>query len=241
MIKLFIIIIIIILFNILIINEKFEKNNKKIICSDLDKTILNVDITEGTKNFKSIIEYLYDRNLVKSTIYPTYKDFRNEYNKRILLNNSTAYILPYDIYNKSQDEYIKKYWNYEIIKHFNKNVLNLLNDKIKNGFKLWIISASPLVFINPLSKYIEIDKIIAIEPNKIINYGEGKIKRLEKYVGKNLNNVYGFIGDSWSNDGPLMMKLKNLNENSFVKFIKTENNLDKNIKKSLKRFSIQLI
>jgi len=212
---------------------------EKIYCSDLDETLLTIDITEGYGNFIGIVEYLYNLNLVDSILYPNYNIFNEEYKKKILLNDRTSYLMPYAIYNEKQDYYINNYWSETIIKFFNKNVLEFLNNKIKCGYKLWIVSASPLIYILPLKKYINIDEIIGIEPKKIINYGVGKVNRVEELNPK-LKNIKGFIGNSWNNDGPLMMRLKNISNCNDVRFVKINNNINCNVNKSLNRFCIKI-
>lgn len=149
--------------------------------------------------------------------------------------------MPYEIYNKNQYIYIENYWKNEIIKYFRENVTSYLNKLINKGDVIWIVSASPLIYILPILKYIKIDKIIAVEPNKIINYGIGKVERVEEFSGKNLNNIHGYVGDSWNGDGQMMMKLKNLHPKTVVKFVDDGDNLDHNIRLFLKKFNIQII
>lgn len=53
-----------------------------IYCSDLDKTILTVDITEGTGDFIGIVEHLYNLNKDHVFIQPTLifiKNIINDY------------------------------------------------------------------------------------------------------------------------------------------------------------------
>jgi len=221
--------------------SKIIQKKDKIFLFDLDLTILTVDITEGSKNFIGIVEHLYNLKKINSKTYPTFCDFDKEYRSRLKLNDTTVYKMPYDIYNKEQDKYIDEYWNTTIRHYFRESVLLFLCEKINQGYKIWIVSASPLIYIKPILSYIQIDKIIAIEQNKIINYGIGKVERTEEYVGENLNNIYGFVGDSWNNDGALMMKLKNLHPLTTVKYVLTESNLDKNISTLLEKFQIEII
>jgi len=149
--------------------------------------------------------------------------------------------MPYDIYDKYQDKYIEEYWNLTIKKYFRINVVSFLNEYVEKGYKIWIVSASPLIYVKPILEFMKIDKIISIEPNKIINYAIGKVYRVEEFVGENLDNIYGYIGDSFNNDGQLMMKLKNLHPKTLVKYVYTGHNLDKNTLIFLKKFNIEII
>ena len=213
----------------------------KIFCVDLDKTLLSIDITEGTCDFVGIVEHLYNLNIIDSVKYPTFNSYANDYYNRIDLNDTSAYVMPYLIYNENQNKYIYKYWETTIQYFFNENIYSLIQQKIKKGYKIWIVSASPYVYIEPILKYIDIDKIVAVEPNQIISFGIGKVNRLIELTDKKLCNIHGFVGNSWNNDGDLMTYLKNLNYKNKVYFKKNKRHLNKNICKNIHRYNIKII
>ena len=87
--------------------------------------------------------------------------------------------MPYEIYDSNtQDNAIAQYWKNTLSKFFVNYTKNCLIKKAKKGYKIWIVSASPLIYIAPIVNYLPIDKIVAIEPSKIISYGPGKVKRI---------------------------------------------------------------
>ena len=196
--------------------------NTKIICSDLDGTLVKGDITEGSSYYPGIVEYLYSIGKINSLIFPTYDIYQKEYFRRVDRYDTGGYCQPYDIYNKSQDPFIEEYWEKTIKNYFVPYTKKYLDDKANNGYKVWIVSASPSVFIEPIKKYMKIDKILAIAPAsspQVITYAAGKLKILQQNTDKLLTNVTGYIGDSWNNDGNVMSYLKNVYPTSDVQFI----------------------
>ena len=216
-------------------NDKCVGTN--ILCSDLDGTLIKGDITEGSSYFSGIVEHLYSIGQVVSTKYPTYVEYKDEYFKRVDKYDTGAYAMPYEIYNPSQDPYISQYWETTISKFFVKYTKKYLKDKNKRSYKIWIVSASPRVYIEPIKKYLNVDRILAVEPEETteaITYAAGKLKRLQENTDNKLTGIAGYIGDSWNNDGVVMQYLKNVNINSDVQFIhhgQTTPNDYKNLKK----------
>ena len=190
-----------------------------IYCSDLDGTIIKGDCTEGSPYYTGITEYLYSIGQVKSAKYPTYADYAKVYFARIELEDTGVYALPYEIYDKSQDPYIEEYWETVISKYFVQYTFDFLQNQLNNGCQVWIVSASPTVYIKPILKYLKVNKIVAIEPNKIITYAIGKVKRVQELTDVNLKGVVSYTGDSWNNDGLIMAYLRNKKPDSYVQFI----------------------
>ena len=214
----------------------------KILCSDCDGVLVKGDITEGSKYFPGIVEYLYSIGQVKSEKYPTFKDYNDEYFRKIDRYDTSGFCLPYEIYDPSQDPYIEEYWETTIQKYFVKYTIDYLQSKINDGYKVWVVSASPTVFIKPIRKYLKVDKILAIAPEnspQVITYAMGKFKIVQENSDSNLTNVVGYIGDSWNNDGIIMQRLRNLKTDADLQFLMhgqtstndNENLLRYNIKK----------
>lgn len=116
----------------------------------------------------------------------------------------------------------------------------MFKKKAKKGYKIWIVSASPLIYIAPIVNYLTIDKIVAIEPSKIISYGPGKVKRIEALTNKQLNGVSGYIGDSWNNDGLIMSTLRNYNKCAVIQYIYHNQTLN-DVILNLKRYNIKKV
>ena len=215
--------------------KKNENSVNKIFCSDLDGTLIKGDCTEGSVYYKGIPEYLYSLGLVNSKKYPTYSDYSKEYFRRVDLEDTGAYVMPYEIYDsKTQDEAIAQYWKDTISNFFVDYTKNYLEKKAKKGYKIWIVSASPSVYITPIVNYMNIDKIVAIEPSKIISYGPGKMKRVQALTNKQLTGVAGYIGDSWNNDGLIMTTLRNYNKYASLQSIN-------DVLLNLERYNIQRV
>jgi hypothetical protein len=223
-------------------NEEEALSTEKILCSDCDGVLVKGDITEGSKYYPGIVEYLYSIGQVKSEKYPTFKDYNDEYFRKIDRYDTSGFCLPYEIYNPSQDPYIEEYWETTIKNYFVKYTIDYLQSKINDGYKIWIVSASPTVFIEPIRKYLKVDKILAIAPEnspQVITYAMGKFKIVQQNTDTNLTNVVGYIGDSWNNDGIIMQRLRNLKTDADLQFLMhgqtstndNENLLRYNIKK----------
>ena len=200
------------------------KKNKNcvndIYCSDLDGTLVKGDITEGSVYCKGITEYLYSQGLVNSVKYPTYADYAKEYFRRVDLEDTGAYVMPYEIYDSElQDPAIAQYWKDTLSHYFVEYTKKYLEKKAQKGNKIWIVSASPKIYIAPIVNYMPIDKIVAIEQNKIITYGPGKIKRVQELTNKQFTGVAGYVGDSWNNDGLIMTTLRNYNKYASLQYI----------------------
>jgi hypothetical protein len=196
--------------------------NTNIICSDLDGTIIKGDITEGSSYFPGIVEYLYSIGKVNSLIFPTFDIYQAEYFRRIDRYDTGGFCQPYDIYDKSQDPYIAEYWETTIQNYFVPYTKNYLDEKAKNGYKVWVVSASPSVFIEPIKNYMNIDKILAVAPassSQVITYAAGKVDIVKENTDNLMTNVSGYIGDSWNNDGAIMSFLKNIRPTSDVQYI----------------------
>ena len=224
------------------------KKNKKccnidniIYCSDLDGTLIKGDCTEGSAYYMGIPEYLYSIGLVISVKYPTYLDYSTEYFRRVDLEDTGAYAMPYEIYDPTtQDPAIIDYWASTISNFFVDYTKDYLEKKASKGNKVWIVSASPLVYIAPILNYMDIDRIVAIEPTKMISYGPGKMKRVQELTNKQLTGIAGYIGDSWNNDGLIMTTLRNYNECASVQYI-YHNQTINDVMLNLERYDIKRI
>jgi hypothetical protein len=212
-----------------------DEETTKILCTDLDGTLVKGDITEGSKYFPGIVEYLYSIGQIKSEKYPTFEIYSKEYYRRVDRYDTGGYCQPYEIYDPSQDPYIEQYWESTIKNFFVKYTKDYLQSKINNGYKIWIVSASPRVYIEPIRKYLKVDKILAMAPEnspQVITYAAGKVKIVQQNTDKLLTNVVGYIGDSWNNDGTIMQTLRNLKIDSDVQYIfhgQTSTNDNENI------------
>lgn len=114
----------------------YKKNCSKIFCSDLDGTLVKGDITEGSIYYKGIAEHLYSLGLVNSIKYPTYADYSIEYFRRVELEDTGAYVMPYEIYDSNtQDNAIAQYWKSTISKFFVNYTKNCLKKKPKKDIK----------------------------------------------------------------------------------------------------------
>ena len=173
---------------------------------DVDGTLVKGDVTEGSVYFTGIVEHLYDLGLVTSLDYPTYNSWLTEYERRLDLADSTAFLLPLAIYNAAtMDSVIQEYWESTISKHFIPNSLKLLREQSKRGDEIWIASASPAVFVAPIQTYLPtITNVIAIEMDQPISYGSGKFERVLNELNAAGKTLTGFVGDSWFNDGFLL-------------------------------------
>jgi hypothetical protein len=180
--------------------------------------LIKGNCTEGSLYYIGIPEYLYSIGQVKSAKYPTYADYAKEYFTRADLNDTGAYVLPYEIYDKSQDPYIAEYWE-TISKFFVDYTFNYLKNQLDKGCQVWIVSASPAVYIKPIVKYLPVTKIVAIELGKIISYGPGKLQRVQALTDARLTGVVSYTGDSWNNDGLLLTALRNYNPVAELQYI----------------------
>jgi phosphoserine phosphatase len=211
---------------------------KRIYCSDFDGTLVKGDITEGSSYYIGIVELLYQLNLVTSEEYPTYQIWRNEYDSLLAKNNTQAFLMPLLIYDQeTMYPVIVEYWKTTISKYFVKYTRKRLIKQSKKG-QVWIVSASPSIFIKPLMNYLPISKIIGIEIGKPISYGIGKIERLR--LENVLNKVQAFTGDSWNNDGPIMAYVCNNRTCPDVVYIE-HGQTDSNNLKNLQRYPITII
>lgn len=207
---------------------------------DLDGTLVKGDIVEGSKYYIGLIEYFYSiPGLVTSSEYPTYDLWRQQYDLLVSLNNTYAYVFPLDIYNhETMYPYIEKYWQSTISHFFVGYTKKRLIKQSKCG-EAWIISASPLVFILPILKYIpQISKILAIERDKTISYGVGKLERISQEI--DLKYLKAYTGDSWNNDGPSMAYICNWRSCPDVVYIEHDQTSPNNLK-NIKRYPIRII
>lgn len=217
--------------------NSFQKRNQKInnvihsqigiFCSDLDGTLVKVDITEGYSNYKGISEHLYELGLAKTDKYPTYTEYANEYFRRWDKYDTGCLAMPYEIYDDSKDEETKQaiidYWESTIKNYFVTETTTLLQAKYNAGNKIWIVSGSPRIYIEPIKKYLPfIEKIVAVESDSTsypITYGPGKVSRIKKANSGNFTGIVGYMGDTWNNDGPPLSAIKNYNKLANVIFV----------------------
>lgn len=221
-------------------NQHCTTNN--IFCSDLDGTLIKGDITEGHPSyFIGITQYLYSQGKVQSSTYPTYEKYSEVYFKRLNQNDIAAFLMPYEIYNTDQDLYIYKYWEDKIQHYFVEYTKRYLQKKLDDGKQVWIVSASPLIYIKPIVKYLAVTKIVAIEPNEVITYGPGKVKRVRKLTDALLTNVGGYTADSWNNDSNLFTTLRNVNSSAELQWIDHDRSTTNDVYKNLRLYNITSI
>lgn len=198
-----------------------------IFCSDLDGTLVKGDITEGATYYKGISEHLYELGLAKTDKYKTYYEYSNEYFRRWNKYDTGCLAMPYEIYDDSKDAETKQaiidYWESTLKNYFVKETTNLLKEKSNEGNKIWIVSGSPRIYIEPIMSYLPfIEKIVAVESNNTsyaITYGNGKVPRIKNANGGNLSGIVGYMGDTWNNDGPPLSAIKNYNNFANVIFV----------------------
>lgn len=186
--------------------KKFINNSDcNIFCTEVNNVLIKGNLIEGCHYFTGIPEYLYLKGLVSSTSYPTYESWKREYDKLKVNNNTSAYLLALEIYNVNQDKPITDYWLNTISKYF----IDYTKQKLfylSTTYDIWIVSNMPTVYLNPIKDYLSINKILGVEYNRIIPYGEGKISRI--ISNTNIKKIYGYIGHEWNNDGPLLSYIR---------------------------------
>ena len=176
-----------------------------IFCSEVTNVLIKGDLIEGSPYFTGIPEYLYLRGLVSSETYPTYESWKRAFDTLKATNNTSAYLLPLEIYSPIQDTVIADYWLNTISKYF----IDYTKQKLfylSSTNKVWIVSYLPTVYLNPIVNYLPVDKILGTEYNNIIPYGEGKISRI--LLNTKIKNISGYIGANWNNDGPLLSNIR---------------------------------
>lgn len=222
------------------ISENKHCTNNNIFCSDLDGTLMKGDITEGHPSyFMGITQYLYSiPGLIKSTTYPTYEKYSDVYFKRLEQNDIGAFLMPCEIYNPDQDEHISKHWEDTIQRYFVNYTKRYLQQKLDEGKQVWIVSASPLIYIKPIVKYLAVSKIVAIELDKVITYGPGKVKRVRELTDSVLTNIGGYTADSWNNDSNLFTTLRNVNPCAELQWINHYRSTTNDLYKNLSLFNI---
>jgi phosphoserine phosphatase len=198
-----------------------------IFCSDFDGTLIKGIITEGSSYYKGISEHLYELGLAKTDKYKTYHEYSSEYFRRWDKNDSGSLAMPYEIYDDSKDAETKQaiidYWESTLKNYFVKETTDLLKKKSNEGNKIWIVSGSPRIYIEPITRYLPfIEKIVAVESDNTsyaITYSAGKASRIKNANGGNFSGIVGYIGDSWNNDGPPLSAIKNYNKFADVIFV----------------------
>jgi len=187
--------------------------------SDFDGTLMKGYIDGVSSYHMSVSEYLYSINMVNSTLYPTWSVYSSVQNKKLAQNDTTAFLMPFEIYNSDQDQYIEQYWETTLQYYFIDYTRELLMIYILQGYQVCIISGSPYIYTKYLTKYLPVQNIIGPEPNGLITYGVGKVTYAKQYTGSQLNSLAGYVGDTWNNDGLLLSTAKNYNINSDCQFI----------------------
>lgn len=216
-------------------------SGRSVYAFDLDGTLVKGDIVEGSQYYIGLIELFYSiPGLVTSTEYPTYDAWRAKYDELVALNNSYAYVFPLDIYvPETMYPYVVEYWKTTISKFFVKYTLKRLKQQAKHG-QVWIVSASPLAFMTPILDYVpQISKIVAIERDKTISYGVGKLTRIAQEIG-DLKYLRAATIDSWYNDGPMAAYICNNRSCPDVVYIEHGQTSDNN-KKNLARYPIEIV
>lgn len=217
-----------------------------VFCSDLDGTVVKGDITEGGY-FKGIPEHLYDLGLAKTDKYATYADYSAEYFRRWDKYDTGSLEMPYEIYDDSKDaetkQAISDYWESTIKNYFVTGTKNILQAKADAGNKIWIVSGSPRMYIEPITTYLPfIEKIVAVESDSssyAVTYGPGKVKRIKKANNDSLKGIVGYIGDTWNNDGSPLTAIKNYNKLADVIFVDHLADLSTDTIRNLKVYGIK--
>ncbi|NLE07542.1 MAG: HAD-IB family hydrolase [Parcubacteria group bacterium] len=113
---------------------------------------------------------------------------------------------------------INNFFNSILKKYIFKEVIEIINDHLKNGRKVILVSNSVDILIKKIAEYLNVSDFISTKlevqndryTGKIIGsmmYGENKIKAVEQYAQKNnisLNNSWSYA-DHYS-DIPLLLK-----------------------------------
>jgi len=207
---------------------------------DFDNCIMKGDITEGfPNNYIGIPEYLYAIGKANTSIYKTFQDYNETYYLQEKKFNTDAYTFPLSITDENSSIYINEYWESTLKNYINQKVKKLIERQSKYG-EIWIITASPTLFVKPIQKYIpEIVNVVGIDKDEIISYSQGKLSRILSILSP--EQIGGFTGETWINDGPLLSYLRNYNKcNDKLRFI-NHGQIDKNTKKNLMLYNIRII
>ncbi len=202
---------------------------------DFDGTIMYGDMTEGDATaaslYKGLAEQAITQNMLENYKGESgYKKHINTYEK-ILTDtrdhgaayNYTADVVTNKLSVSSTDyqTYIRDYFASTLNKYLFTSSVKIMKALDKAGIKIYIISASPLIYAkeaNVLFPFIHKDNIFGIDPrvdssgNKIdpiINFAEGKIERIKSIIKREqdagkLPILLGGFGNSWSTDGAFL-------------------------------------
>ena len=202
---------------------------KKIFGSDFDNCVLKGYVVDGSRDFIGILEFLYSKTgvdvpeevrMIPSPLYPTFKDFNEVYVSELSLNNTNGFLLPLQAFVEQNDKvryWASLHWKDTLQYYLNSKIVNLLYKK-SQCYDIYFISGSPTIYIEPVQNYLPFKiTVISIEEGKIITTQIGKVNRLKTIV--NLDQVGGYIGETWNNDGPLLSTLANTNGNQNLYFV----------------------
>jgi len=187
--------------------------------SDFDGTLMKGYIDGVSPYHESVSQYLYSIGMVNSTIYPTWEVYSSVQNTKLANNDTTAFLMAFEIYNSNQDPYIEQYWESTLQNYFVDYTRILLMSYNLQGYQVCIISGSPYIYTKYLTTYLPVQNIVGPIPNGLITYAVGKVTYAKQYVGKYLTSLAGYVGDTWGNDGPLLSAAKNYYDNSDCQFI----------------------
>jgi hypothetical protein len=218
--------------------------------TDFDDCLLIGDVADGSFNFVGMIEYLYSKTgqeipenlrMVPSPLYPTLDVFKAAYDEQLALNNTNGYLLPLEAF-ENQDENVsywaKQQWKDAFQYYLNPPIVSLLKKKSVHN-DIYIISGSPSIYIEPVKDYLPFPVVVlSVEQGEIITSQIGKTNRL-KNIDSTLQQVTGYIGETWKNDGPLLSTLANTNGSQNLYFVcHNSAQCDKNTRKNLCRYNI---
>jgi len=200
---------------------------------DWDGTMMNGDITEGlhdqvpqAERFMGLAELAFKYGLVQVPLdAPSeYKDYVAEYEKLLLIDHGIAYAWSANYFANLPPqkelllrELINNYFKAKLKSEVFKTSSNIVNFLKAQGIEIFVISASPTVFVEGtlnVFPWLTIDHVYGINRAKnvngnlidpIINYAMGKVERINSILSQDEDRVIlGGMGNSWNTDGAFL-------------------------------------
>ncbi len=205
--------------------------------TDFDGTIIYGDITDGIEDLS--IENDTIRNgyhgLIRLSIEKGYlnnykgkegfRDYWQHYTDLIKNHQeeeSTRFMgeqfINLNHEQKKKIEKLAQEYFTEILHHkFFLSSLNIIDELVSSGIKVYVISASPDIFVKQASYVFPsgTDSISGVDLEEegvdFFNYAEGKVKRMHCFIRKKEESgkkvfVIGAMGNSWSSDYPMIQE-----------------------------------